>query len=74
LSDDNGAREDQSTDREKLPVPALAGARGQFLQFDFLETVGSELRFKFALVHGDLLWLFALFKPDLDQPADGFSP
>ena len=38
-----------------MPMPALAGARRQRLQFDFLETVGFELRFEFALVHRDLL-------------------
>jgi hypothetical protein len=60
LGDKKRARQDQAPDLEKMPVPALAGTSGQLLQFDFLVTVGSELRFKFALVHLSLLQVYLL--------------
>jgi hypothetical protein len=72
LRNEKRAREDQASDREKMSVPALAGARSQRLQFHFLITVGRQLRFKFALVHRDLL-LLTPFEPELDQAADGVS-
>ena len=51
LGDEKSAGQNQTADREKVPVPALAGTGSQLLQFDFLVTVGSELRFKIALIH-----------------------
>jgi hypothetical protein len=54
LRHEKRAREDQAPDREMMSVPALAGTRDQFLQFNFLVTVGFELRFKFALIRGNL--------------------
>jgi hypothetical protein len=63
LRDEKRARDDETPDREKMSVPALAGTRSQLLQFYFLVSVGSELRFEFALVHCDLLQLLALFSP-----------
>jgi hypothetical protein len=55
LRNEKRTREDQAANREMMSVPSLTGASRQFLHFDFLIAIDFEPRFKFVLIHRDLL-------------------
>jgi hypothetical protein len=55
LRNEKRTRKDHAANREMMSVSSLTGAGRQLLHFDFLVSVGFELRFKFVLVHRNLL-------------------
>jgi hypothetical protein len=65
LRDDKGARENEPTDRERMPVLSLCRTRQQVLRFDFRVPVSSKLCLELDLIHV----IFHLLQPQLYKPA-----